>query len=181
MLKDHQFFEERLLTEATLSPEEALQVQEHLQTCESCRRLSYAWEEVEEQLEKSPIVSPTPGFIRRWEVRLAEEQERIRRQQTTLILSFSLGGAVLSLLIVGFLLLPLLQSPYPYFLVWAYQVVTSFYFASSVSLALGTVIQTIYEIMPPTLWIAVFIATGALCALWIFTLQKLTSPRRVIL
>jgi predicted anti-sigma-YlaC factor YlaD len=181
MLKDHQYFEERLLTEATLSPEEAVQLQEHLQTCESCQRLSRAWREVEEQLVKSPVVSPAPGFIRRWQVRLMDEREKIRRRQTTLILSLCVGGAILSLLVVGFLLLPLIQSPYPYFLVWTYQVVTSIYFASSMSSALGTVMQTIYELMPPTLWIAVCIATGALCALWIFTIQKLTSPRRVIL
>ena len=181
MLKDHQYFEDRLLSEATLSPEEAFQLQEHLLTCDSCRRLSHAWGEVEDQLEKSPVVSPAPGFMRRWEARLVDEREEIHGRQTALILALCAGGAILSLVVVGYWLLPLIQAPLPFFLVWSYQFILSFYDASSIGAALGTVMRTIYALLPPTLWVAICIATGALCALWIFIIQKLTAPRRVTL
>lgn len=181
MLNDHQPFEEWLLSEATLTPEETIELQEHLRSCESCRRLSLAWEGVEGLLNNSPVVSPAPGFIRRWEMRLAEERARAHRKQTLLILSFGAVGVLLSVLVLGILLLPIIQYPLPFVLIWTYQLVTSFYFVSSVGGALGTVLRAIYELMPPSLWVAICVAIGSLCVLWIVAYQKLTSPRRVML
>lgn len=181
MLNDHQHFEEWLFSAAALTPDEKTRLQEHLRSCESCRRLSYAWGDVEEQLMDSPLVSPAPGFTRRWEARLAGERVRAHRRQTIATLSLGAGVVLVLLSALGILLLPLIQYPLPYVLISVYQLVTSVYYVSSIGEALGTLLHTVYKLMPPTLWVAASVALGSMCLLWIVALQKLTSPRRVIL
>ena len=179
MANNHLLIEEWLLSAANLTPQEHVQLQEHLNSCESCRQLSEAWQEVEYQLKAAPMRSPEPGFILRWQNRLAQEQQRSQRLQTVTVLALGVGAALSLVLLLGLLALPVIRNPLPYLMVWSYQLTTSFYFFSGVGRALGTVARTLFGLVPGTLWAAMLVALGSLMVIWIVAFRKLTSPRRV--
>ena len=91
---NHQPFEEWLLSDENLTPEEEQALQAHLETCEECPQLIEAWQEVRSEIRRLPEVAPAPGFSKRWEARL--EAERIRRQRrlTWFLLALSGLGAI---------------------------------------------------------------------------------------
>jgi predicted anti-sigma-YlaC factor YlaD len=181
MANNHLLFEEWLLSAGSLTPEEHGTLQEHLKSCESCRQLSEAWQEVEYQLESAPMRSPEPGFTRRWQARLAQDQLRLQRRQSIYLLAFGGGIALALLILIGVWAWPLVNNPLPYLMVWGYQLTTSFYFVSDVGRALGTVARALLGLVPGTLWVAMLVALGSLGVIWIVTFRKLTSPRRVII
>ena len=103
MANNHLLIEEWLLSAANLTPQEHAQLQEHLNSCEFCRQLSAAWQEVEVQLKAAPTRSPEPGFTLRWQSRLAQEQQRRQRLQTATMLAFGVGVALSLVLLLGLL------------------------------------------------------------------------------
>ena len=179
MANNHLLIEEWLLSAANLTPQEHTQLQEHLNSCESCRQLSAAWQEVEVQLKAAPLRSPEPGFALRWQSRLAQEQQRRQRLQTATVLALGVGAALSLVLLLGVLALPVIRNPLPYLMVWSYQLTTSFYFLSGVGRALGTVARTLFGLVPGSMWTAMLVALGSLMVIWIVAFRKLTSPRRV--
>jgi predicted anti-sigma-YlaC factor YlaD len=179
MANNHLRFEEWLLSASSLTPEEHALLQEHLKSCESCRRLLDAWQEVDYQLKAAPLRAPEPGFTHRWQVRLAQEQRRQQRLQTASVLAFGGGIAIALLLILVAWTWPVIINPVPYLMVWAYQLTTAYYYFSGVGQALGTVARMFLGLVPDTLWVAALVALGSLGVIWIVAFRKLTSPRRV--
>jgi predicted anti-sigma-YlaC factor YlaD len=180
MANNHLLIEEWLFSTSSLTPEEHAQLQEHLKSCESCRQLSEAWQEVEYRLNSAPLRAPEPGFTSRWQSRLAQEQLRQQQLQTVYVLAMGVGVALSLILLLGLLAWPMVRNPLPYLMVWSYQLTTSFYFFSGVGRALGTVARTLFGLVPGTLWVAMLVALGSLQVVWIVAYRKLTSPRRVI-
>ena len=180
MANNHLLIEEWLLSASSLTPEEHVLLQEHLKSCESCRQLSDAWQEVEYQFKVAPMRSPEPGFTGRWQTRLAEHQLRLQRRQAIYVLALGGGIALVLLAFLGVWAWPLVRNPLPYLMVWGYQLTTTFYFFSGVGQALSTVVRTLLGLVPGTLWVALLIALGSLGVIWIVAFLKLTSPRRVI-
>jgi hypothetical protein len=180
MANKHLLFEEWLLSTSSLTPEEHETLQEHLKSCESCRQLSEAWQDVEYQLKSAPLRSPEPGFTNRWQIRLAQDQLRFQRRQSIYLLALGGGVAVVLLILIGVWAWPLVMNPLPYLMVWGYQLTTSFYFFSGVGSALGTLARALAGLVPGTLWVAMLVALGSLGVIWIVVFRKLTSPRRVI-
>jgi predicted anti-sigma-YlaC factor YlaD len=180
MANNHLLIEEWLLSASSLTTEEQALLQEHLKSCESCRQLSEAWQEVEYRLNAAPLRLPEPGFTLRWQARLAQEQLRRQRLQTVYVLVLGGGVTLALILLLGLLAWPVIRNPLPYLMVWAYQLTTTFYFFSGIGRALGTVARTLFGLVPGTLWVAMLVALGSLQVVWIVAYRKLTSPRRVI-
>jgi len=180
MANNHLLIEEWLLSTSSLTPEEHTLLQEHLKSCESCRQLSEAWQEVEYRLKAAPMRSPEPGFTGRWQMRLAKDQLRRQRRQTIYVVALGGGVALALLVLLSVWTWPLLQNPFPYLMVWTYKLTTSFYFFSGFGRALGTVARTLFGLVPGTLWVALLVALGSLGVIWIVAFRKLTSVRRVI-
>jgi len=180
MANNHLLIEEWLLSTSSLTPEEHTQLQEHLKSCESCRQLSEAWQEVDYQLKAAPMRSPEPGFTGRWQARLAQDQLRRGRRQAIYVLALGGGIALALILFLGVWAWPVIRNPLPYLMVWGYQLTTTFYFVDGVGRALGTVVRTLLGLVPGTLWVALLVALGSLGVIWIVAFRKLTSPRRVI-
>jgi predicted anti-sigma-YlaC factor YlaD len=179
MANNHPLIEEWLLSGSSLTPEEHVQLQEHLKSCESCRQLGEAWQETEYRLKSAPVASPQPGFTSRWQARLAQEQLRRQRLQTVYMLMLGGGVALGLVLLLGLFAWPIVGNPLPYLMVWSYRLTTSFYFFSGVGRALGTVARTLFGLVPGSLWVAMLVALGSLQVIWIVAFRKLTTPRRV--
>ena len=181
MANNHLHIEEWLLSASSLTPDEQSLLQEHLKSCESCRQLSEAWQEVEYQLKATQMRSPEPGFTGRWQSRLAQDQHRRQRWQAIYVVGLCSGIALVLILFLGVWAWPVIRNPLPYLLVWGYQLTTTFYFFSGIGRALETVVRTLLGLVPGTLWVAILVALGSLGVIWIVAFRKLTSPRRVIL
>ncbi len=180
MANNHLLIEDWLFNQSSLTPEAADALRTHLETCDACRRVSVAWQEVETQLRLSPMLSPEPGFAQRWEARLIADRVMRQRKQTTAALFVS--AALILALLAGFawLSLPVLQNPLPYLLILAYRLTSACYDIAELSGMLGTMVRAVVNLVPATLWVALAVTAGSLIVLWAATYRKLSSMWRVI-
>ena len=176
---NHQPFEDWMIDRETITPEQELDLQDHLQQCEDCWTLSEALRDVDTLLKAEPIISPTPGFSARWQAHYAEARTVHQKRQTYIFVGFVIGGALVLLFLLGFYLLPVLKSPYPLLLAFAYQAASTIAYLSALSSAVAALVETTIKVVPPTLWMGVFVGLTAICALWVVALQKLLYPRRI--
>ncbi len=180
MDNSHQHFEKWLFSEEKPVGEEAQVLQAHLQTCDACRQLSLAWENVESELRQPAIFSPALGFTDRWQARLAQDRLRHHRRQSLAILVITSLGSVFMLLTASLLLIPFIKTPIPILWVLAYQLVGVFSVAATFGEALLTIVKTLAGLIPTTMWVAILVALSSLGALWIVSIKKLTFERRVL-
>lgn len=177
---NHLYFEDLLFAEQPLTPQESAALQEHLQDCESCQMLANAWQDVENQLHRSAMLEPAPGFADRWQMRLALENQRIQRKQSMLLLGFSIGGATLLLASLAVLLLPLADSPIVFVAAWLSRLAEMI----SVLTSTGGVVNSMFRAMGGSIsLIWVILGTGLvslLAVLWLVSYRVLRAPRREI-
>jgi anti-sigma factor RsiW len=176
---NHQPFEDWLLSREALSPDEAQQLQEHLQNCQACTLLSVALREVDRELHAALILTPAPGFATRWMGRLEAERRQLHRRQTFLVMFFSIGGAMFLLTLLSLAVFPVLRSPWPVILAFLYELTSSFTVASVLGEALATVLKAVFEMIPATQWAAIWVAFAGLGVLWVVAMHRLILPRRI--
>lgn len=179
MANNHQPFEAWIFSGVDLNPEEDQELQEHLQGCAPCQELAQTWGDLERYLQDAPVVGPAAGFTARWEARLSTDLIRNQRKHTLYAMLFSVGGAVSLLVLVVALLLPLLRTPLPLVLAWAYDFTGVFSYFSQLGEAIIVFLSTIFGVFPTTFWVAVLVAFGSMSVLWSVVFRRLTSPRRV--
>jgi hypothetical protein len=179
MANDHQLFEEWLFSDESLYPDDSSSLEDHLKGCEPCRSLSVAWGEVEKQINRTPRVSPSPGFADRWQMRLAADQLKRHRRQALSILFFSVIGAAVLIVLLAAILAPAFKSPLPLLMVWAYQFVSLILFASLLGDALLTFTRTVFGVIPSSFWIGFLVTVGSLGLVWILAFRKLTYFWRI--
>lgn len=181
---NHQPFEDWLLDDPdqlgrSLDAQETASLRAHLETCESCRRLSLAWREVESELKVAPILAPAAGFSSRFQDRLEAEQRLLHKRQSLLVLYFLIGGAALlfgSLLILA---LPFIQTPNVLLWTFIYRLIGIVSIAEAAQDVLRVLFQAITGVISPVGWA---ILIGLMCelgVLWVVSLRWLTNPRRV--
>jgi hypothetical protein len=101
---NHQPYRSWLLAEQDLTVEQSSALQEHLRSCEACRRLESSWKELEAIIDRSALLAPAPGFVERWQVRLVEHQLHQQKLRgwymigaTSLVVVFLLALALIQL------------------------------------------------------------------------------------
>lgn len=75
-----------LALDAQLEADERAEFEQHLVSCPACRERWITWQNLDQRLQAEPLVGPMPGFVARFDQRLAARQRRRERL---------LGGAVL--------------------------------------------------------------------------------------
>lgn len=87
----HQPFEAWILDPKGLSPQDRQALRAHLESCAHCRQLTGKWHATEHQLTQQVMVGPAPGFVQRWQMRLAASRARnlftLRRITPVLIIA----------------------------------------------------------------------------------------------
>ncbi len=78
---DHQPFEQWIFDDNLHSPQQNTLLQEHLEECNDCMKLDRAWADIEKELLKPVMLSPSAGFLNRFQSRLAERQVVQHQQQ----------------------------------------------------------------------------------------------------
>ena len=178
-MPNHQPFRDWINTEDTILPEQAQALQEHLRTCESCRQLEASWIQLRQTFHTSAPIEPAPGFVMRWQVRLAEQRRIQHRRQSLVMLAFTGGVAFVLFLILSGQALELLRSPYQMVLLVIYRM-------ASLVMTLDTtqdVLLGFLKPIPGTVAIPLLIIlsgiTSFMSVLWIVVFKQLTFARRI--
>jgi anti-sigma factor RsiW len=174
---NHQPFEDWLLSDEPLTPEQARALQDHLRDCETCPPLAEAWQVVQDEIEAAPHASPAPGFSQRWQAHLKEKRIQERHRRIWLA-----GGAGLVGL-VGLILLaiPLLGnfSPTEILVRLVYGLSLLVVRTTQVGVLLADTFSGISIVIPITLWVLIATSLSILGLFWAFTMWKIIIPKGV--
>ncbi len=171
----HQPFETWLLNNEPPTPDEQRSLQQHLATCEDCRALSNAWNEVEHLMRSAPVPQPPSGFVGRFQTRLHAYQARQTRRQAWLLVLLNVGGmVVITGIFLAFVLLTV-QSPLDWLVAGTQQVMRLL----ALLKAVGNAALTLGRFLPPAWWMTLLEVLFASTLLWIVSLRKFIPSRRV--
>ncbi len=174
---NHRFFEERLFVDEPLPEEEAVLLEEHLQTCERCRALRAAWQETELELKLTQWVSPLEGFSQRWWERYAH-QVKVAQQRRAFAVFLLTSAAAAFFAFPFFALLAAPSQP-----LWLKIVIALYNFSAllplidGISTFLFTVFRVVVQVLPPSLELAFGVAFLGLILIWLRMLRKFSFGR----
>ncbi len=100
---DHWPMDERDLTAAERS-----RLEQELKDSPQLQKELSAWQSIEASFQEAPMVSPEPGFTRRWQTRLAARREHRSQRQVNWLLGLLMMGIISALIFIG---LDTLSSP----------------------------------------------------------------------
>jgi hypothetical protein len=180
---DHQPYESWLISEESLLPEDEQKLHEHIETCESCRQLSYSWPEVQELFREPKFASPSSGFTARWQARLVDFQllETERRQTRTSWTFFAVMAGAAAVLL-GFMAIQFfssVQAPIQLFIGGLALVAGFLNLASAMQVALIPFFNVILVSVPTYWWLIMIIAACLLTLVLTFSTRRILYPRRV--
>lgn len=162
-----------------LSIDQRLALREHVEACEDCRRLSDAMTGLETAISQNAMMEPEPGFVSRWEIRLADKRLQMHKAQTTRTMAFVGAGLLVLASAILFLTSPWQLTPDQIVWTWIYQ-----YFSLVTSLSsLRNVVIGLYSsvpvISPVLVAILSFGLVSELIVLWIIFYRLITNFRRI--
>jgi len=168
---NHRPFDDWLLADQPLTPQQKRDLQAHLQNCSQCAALA----EVNLALSSARVVPPTAGFTDRFQVRLAAQRRavRVRNRWGFLLLVMSVVG------ILTWLAWPalkiVLQSPADLLTSWLSDLVSVWAFLQAMSHVSAVLIRVAPGFIPVSAWAVLLLAAGGCSLLWAFSLLKLTQ------
>lgn len=172
---NHRPFEDWLLENQSLTPEQNQELKKHLKTCTSCLALT----EVDQMLKSSRMVTPRTGFTDRFQAKLATEKKLQRKRQLwgLVVLGFL---TMVSMGLLAFQLFSVwLSSPAELFVAWVTWWVT---LVSSIR-TFGTIglvfIKVVAGIVPLPLWLGIAGGSFLLVLVWVTSLWKLSYSTKV--
>lgn len=181
----HQPFESWLLSVEPLMPEDERKLQEHVDNCESCRELSFAWGEIESLFRESAIEEPKPGFANRWQIRLENLviKQNLRKQKMISwgFISLTLVVALIVLTVMVIHFFTTVQSPIQVFVSGITFFAGLFALLSAFQVAFIPALEVIFSGMPPMLWFLFFLAFSLAILISTISIRRYIFPRRVAL
>ena len=167
---NHRPFEDWLLDDQPLIPEQSRDLQTHLRGCDSCSAIA----ESNLALRSARLMSPAPGFTVRWQERLVIARRAQRQRNVIGILAFSLGGLLFLGLLVGPTLRSLIGSPAE----WIAMLVHTLLFAYTLFVAILEAGSVLFRVLPsfvPTfVWLVMLSAFCGLGLLGSVSIWRLT-------
>lgn len=159
---NHLPFEEWLLNNSPITPEQQRDLDLHLRACAYCSALA----ETGKVLSTAKVAKPAPGFTLRFQARLAERKAAERKHKLWGALLFTLGGLTLLLWAVSPYVVSFFASP----ATWISVVVGWLVFIGTTLFALldaGIVILSVIpNFLPPFAWLVLFSTFAGVGLLW---------------
>jgi len=145
--------------------------------CELCNQQAKALSAIEESFSTAQMLSPSPGFSQRWQVRLSEYQEQ-RQKRRMWLLTISLLGLA-TLILIGLFLVH--QSHFNWIYSFSQFIANFSLFAARIN-QLWRVMKAITTVLPILLPIMLIFSIGILSAMavlviaWFNSIIKLYQP-----
>jgi hypothetical protein len=179
---NHQPFENWLLSEETLAPEDAQALAEHLETCDHCREFQESWLGVVDLFQEVPELEPAPGFVNRFQERLALEKQveaSARNRWQSMILLVLIGNIIAGLVVLlATQFLSTYQSPLAWFLSGVYRLASIVATVNVYQNILFTLIRNITSVVPAGIWATLAIGLVGSVATWVISLTSLSVLHR---
>lgn len=180
---NHQPFENWLLSEEPLSPENAGALQDHLETCDQCQELQTAWNGVIGLFQDVPVLEPELGFVTRWQERLAVERGvelSIRHRWQSIIMLILVGNVIAALVVLlRTQFLTSFESPLELLLSGVYRIASIVTWVNALQNIFITMFRTLTSVVPVGLWALLGLGLVGSSAVWIVSLTSLSVlPRR---
>jgi hypothetical protein len=167
---DHLPFEDWLLNEESLTPRQTRELSAHLQTCRSCSALA----ELDLALHSVRQAEPARGFTNRFQDRLAEHRQGMRRRN-------ALGFSLMTLSVVGTftgLAWPALrtafESPVDVVSSWLSSLVGLWASIHALIQAGLVLLRVAPGFVPGYIWTVLLFGLTGWSVVWIFSLLKFT-------
>ena len=167
---NHRPFEDWLLDDQPLTPEQKRDLRSHLRACDSCAAVA----EANLALRSAHLVSPAPGFSTRWEERLVAARRSQRKRVLIGSLVFSLGGLFLLALLAGPILLSLIGSPAEWISMLVRTVLLSYTLVIAIVEAGSVIFRVLPGFVPPFMWLVLLSALSGLGLLGSVSIWRLT-------
>lgn len=169
---EHQPFEQWILDDAALNPEQERELNAHLLGCAECRELQAGWRAARAEMRFAVAAAPRPGFSQRFKHNLVERKFRQQMQARRTLLGLSAGASLLVLIMAAYILLNTSAADILTTLLGSgMALLTTLY-------ALRGIVMTWINIIPAPLalavWIPLSIGFVILVAGWAFTLWRVT-------
>ena len=159
---NHQPFEEWLLNDKPITPEQKQKLDLHLRSCDYCSVLA----ETGKVLHSVVMASPADGFTARFQARLAEHKIADRRRKLWGAGFFLFGGVSLLLWFAGPSILSFLSSPENWiatFVEWGIFLITTF---QALTQAGEVFLHVIPGFLPPFAWMVIVSGFAGISLLW---------------
>lgn len=181
---NHQPFEQLLLSEDPLTPEEKQLLDCHLDTCPQCRKLQQAWYGVNDLFQEVPDVAPIEGFTHRWLERLETEKqlEQVIRYRWQSVIILILFANVITVLIIflGTQFFPAIESPMTLILSGIYRLLSTMALINTLQNISFTLLGSIISVVPVGIWALLGVGLIGSIATWIVSIASLSVlPRRM--
>ena len=166
----HQPFEEWLLNETPLTPDQKRELDLHVRLCVHCSALL----ETGMVLRSVKMVAPADGFTSRFQVRLAERRLVERRRRILGAILFLIGGLSVLLWLAGPSVLAFLSSPDVWiagFVEWGIFFMTTL---QAMTQAGEVLLHVIPGFVPPFAWLILVSGLAGISLLWSVSIWRFT-------
>ncbi len=165
---NHRPFEDWLLDDQPLTPQQARELQTHVRSCASCAAIA----ESNMALHSARLMGPRPGFADRFQVRLEKRRRQQRWSQVIGTLVLVIGGLSLVYWLAGPILMEIFVSPaawitagigYLLFILTSLQVLSE---------ATAILLRVLPSFISPAGWIALILGVAGLGSLWTLSMWR---------
>ena len=168
---NHLPFENWLLNDRPVTPEQQRELDLHLRDCSYCSALA----ETSRMLKTTKMVAPAANFTARFQARLAERKIADRRRRLWGAVLFTMGGMALLLWILAPYAVSFFESP----ATWISMVVGWLVFVGTTIFALmdaGLVILSVIpNFLPPFAWMVLLSMFAGIGLLWSVSIWRFTQ------
>ena len=165
---NHRPFEDWLLQDQPLTPEQKRELQSHLRACTSCTAIA----ESNLALHSKQMAAPAAGFTKRFQARLIQRRREQRWRQVIGSLVLVIGGVGLLYWLAGPLVQDMMRSPAE----WITAIVGYFLFILTSIEALSEVGWVLLRVVPnfisPSGWIVLVFMVSGLTVLWMLSMRR---------
>ncbi|MGD0611874.1 MAG: zf-HC2 domain-containing protein [Anaerolineales bacterium] len=168
---NHRPFDDWLLADQPLTPQQKQELQAHLQNCPQCAALA----EVNLALTSARAVPPQAGFADRFQMRLAARKRAMRTRNLWGFLILAVSVVSILAWLAWPVLKVVLRSPVDLLASWLSSLVSLWASLQAVGHVSAVLLRVAPGFIPASVWAAILLAAGGASLLWAFSLVKLTK------
>jgi len=175
---NHQPFEQWLLSEDPLTPEEKQAFDSHVNSCQYCRELLVAWHGVTDLFQEVSDIEPAAGFTSRWIERLEREKridQAVRHRWQSVIMLILFANVITGLVILlGTQFLTTFDTPLSLVMSGLYRLISVISFVNAIQNISITLFRSIFSVVPLGIWAILGFGLLGSIATWVVSLKSLS-------
>lgn len=178
---NHQQYKDLIFSIHNLSLEDERDKRLHLEECIECRILNKSVEDIENMMQKAPVMAARIGFNRSVRLKIQNYHERREKRLGLTTLAILSGISLVLMIFLGIRIYPIIASPKPFILNYVAFWLSMILQAGKATDIIVTVMTTLIDLIPEIVWTGTFIFSGLLIFFWISIYNKIYRFRRIVI